>query len=48
MSEIPILTLASATYISTKDHLERAGANVQTTSNTNSPLSALSQKIGIR
>ncbi len=25
MSEIPIFTLAIATYISTNDHLERAG-----------------------
>ncbi len=27
MSEIPIFTLAIANYISTKDHLERAGSN---------------------
>ncbi len=27
MSEIPIFTLASATYISTNDHLERADSS---------------------
>ncbi len=35
MSEIPIFTLAIATYISTNDHLERAGYNTNQVSDEN-------------
>ncbi len=36
MSEIPIFTLAIATYISTNDHLERADVNINTGKNARS------------